>query len=158
MSSSLESMQATWLAQLEAMRTAIAALNLPSDSQQTAAYGDELDLEDDEFSGTASGDDIWDLLSDDNEEVYSSDHIDYDAAQESSSHASYDQHWLRQQCNLVAQRGSGLDASALTSQVACMLSSDFAAGKSIERFEIERGSKLDDFAALILPYLKAIHQ
>ncbi|KAH7138864.1 Sec63 Brl domain-containing protein [Dendryphion nanum] len=121
--SSLDNMTATWQAQLEAMRKAIAELDLPTHAQQPVAYGDDIDLDDDDFSGTVSGDDIWDLISDEYEEEYSSDHLDHDSTAYPGQ-SSYGQYWLAQQCENVAQRGSGLDATALKNQLAAILASD----------------------------------
>jgi antiviral helicase SLH1 len=123
MSSTLDSAQSQWLEQLEAMRKAIAELNLPGNSERPPAYGDDLDLEDDDLSGTVSGEDIWDVLSDEYEEEYSSDHLDDDAVAHIGQNA-YDQRWLAERCAEVAQRGSGLDADALKEQLLAILASD----------------------------------
>jgi antiviral helicase SLH1 len=123
MSSSLHAAQAQWLEQLEAMRKAIADLHLPSDAEQGPAYGDDLELDDDDLSGAASGDDIWDVISDEFEEEYSSDHLEGYVGEHSAKEA-YDQHWLADRCRQVAQRGSGLDASALQEQLFAVLASD----------------------------------
>jgi antiviral helicase SLH1 len=127
MSTSLDSAQAQWLEQLEAMRKAIAELNLPPDAEHTPAYGDDLDLDDDDLSGTASGEDIWDIISTENEDGYSSDHLDvYPDGQPSGG--SYDQQWLAEKCADVARRGTGLDAGALKEQISAVLASDSNSG------------------------------
>ncbi|KAF2654474.1 Sec63-domain-containing protein [Lophiostoma macrostomum CBS 122681] len=123
MSSSLAAAQTQWLEQLEAMRKAIAELHLPPDAEQAPAYGDDLDLDDDDLSGAASGDDIWDVLSDGFEDEYSSDHLEGFVG-EGFSNGAYDQHWLSDRCRDVAQRGSGLDAGALQEQLLAILASD----------------------------------
>lgn len=123
MSPSVEDAQAQWLQQLDAMRKAIAELNLPADAEKAPAYGDNLEFDDDDFSGTASGEDIWDVISDEYEEEYSSDHLDQFPHEPSGGNA-YDQHWLAQKCELVARNGSGLDAGALKEQIMAILSSD----------------------------------
>ncbi|KAJ4305314.1 putative steryl acetyl hydrolase mug81 [Kalmusia sp. IMI 367209] len=120
---SVETAQAQWLEQLEAMRRAIAELNLPSDGDTKPAYGDNLDLDDDEISGTASSDDIWDVLSDDYGDEYSSDQLGQYTNTLPTSHL-YDQLWLADKCAAVAQSGSGLDASALQEQLSAILASD----------------------------------
>lgn len=123
MSGLLDSAQAQWLEQLEAMRKAIAELNLPADAERLPAYGDDLELDDD-LSGTASGDDIWDVVSIGYEDDgYSSDQLDPDDEGRSSA-GLYDQKWLAERCADVARRGSGLDAGALKEQVAAILASD----------------------------------
>ncbi|KAL5412123.1 hypothetical protein PMIN06_009629 [Paraphaeosphaeria minitans] len=123
MSPSVESAQAQWLEQLEAMRKAIAELNLPADDKTTPAYGDDLDIDDDDFSGTASGDDIWDVLSDEYEDAYSSDQFDQIANAQPTS-PLHDQLWLQEKCNYVARSSSGLDATALKEQLSAILASD----------------------------------
>ncbi|KAF1953482.1 Sec63-domain-containing protein [Byssothecium circinans] len=119
----LESAQAQWLEQLEAMRKAIEELNLPSEAVKTPAYGDDLDLDDDDLSGATSGEDIWDVISDGYEEEYSSDHLDQ-FIDGNQSGARYDQHWLAEKCAGVALRGSGLEANALKEQILAILASD----------------------------------
>lgn len=120
-SSALESAQAQWLERLDAMRKAIAELHLPPDAEGDSIYGDDLHLDDDDLSGTASGDDIWDVISDEYEEEYSSDQLDYPTHEGDSK---YDQKWLAERCARIAQRGSGLDAAALKDQILAILASD----------------------------------
>ena len=123
MSPSVEDAQAQWLEQLASMRKAIAELNLPADAQKTPAYGDDLEFDDDDFSGTASGEDIWDIISDEYEEEYSSDHLDQFPDQPSEV-SLYSQQWLVEKCSGIAQRSSGLDAGALKEQISAILASD----------------------------------
>lgn len=118
MSPAVENAQAQWLEQLEAMRKAIAELNLPSEDKASPAYGDDLDLDQDDLSGTASGDDIWDVLSDEYADQYSSDLF------EEPTGTLYGQLWLQERCNEVARSSSGLDASALEEQLSAVLASD----------------------------------
>ncbi|KAF2115892.1 Sec63 Brl domain-containing protein [Lophiotrema nucula] len=125
MTSSLDDAQARWLEQLAAMRKAIEELNLPPDSDQTPAYGDDLDLDDDDLSAAASGEDIWDVISDEYEDEYSSDQIEiYGNRDSASSKEAYSQAWLEDRCAAIARRGSGLDAGALKDQLAAILASD----------------------------------
>jgi antiviral helicase SLH1 len=123
MSSSVEDAQAQWLEQLAGMRKAIADLNLPANDPKPPAYGDHLEFDEDDFSGTASGEDIWDMISDEYEEEYSSDHLE-----QFSDHppggSIYGQQWLAEKCANVAQRSSGLDAGALKDQISAILASD----------------------------------
>jgi antiviral helicase SLH1 len=122
MLSSVEEAQAQWLEQLATMRKAIAELNLPKEGHRPPAYGDDLDFDDDDFSGTASGEDIWDVISDEYEEEYSSDHLEQFSNQPGPS--IYSQQWLTEKCANVAQRSSGLDAGALKEQISAILASD----------------------------------
>ena len=133
MSPSVEDAQAQWLEQLASMRKAIAELNLPADAQKTPAYGDDLEFDDDDFSGTASGEDIWDIISDEYEEEYSSDHLDQFPDQPSEV-SLYSQQWLVEKCSGIAQRSSGLDAGALKEQISAILASD-TNGKKLKHLQ-----------------------
>lgn len=117
---SLEIAQAEWLEKLEAMRRAIAELLPPSDAEKIPAYGDDLDVDDDELSG--SGDDIWDIV-EDNYDEYSSDHLDQ-FEDDQPAKALYDQQWLAERCSHVARGGAGLDGGALKEQISAILVSD----------------------------------
>ena len=120
MSPSAENAQAQWLEQLDSMRKAIAELNLPANAQKTPAYGDHLEFHDDDFSGTASGEDIWDIISDEYEEEYSSDQLDHSTNQLPEVDL-YSQQWMADRCASIAQRSSGLDAGALKEQLSAIL-------------------------------------
>jgi antiviral helicase SLH1 len=123
MSPSVEDAQAQWLEQLATMRKAIAELNLPADAEKGPAYGDDLGFNDDDLSGTASGEDIWDIISDEYEEEYSSDYPDQ-FPNDGLESGVYDQQWLANRCATIAQGSSGLDAGALKEQVSAILASD----------------------------------
>jgi hypothetical protein len=123
MSPSVDDAQAQWLEQLAAMRKAIAELNLPAEGQKPPAYGDDIEFDDDDFSGTASGEDIWDIISDEYDDEYSSDHLEQ-FSDLSTGASSYSQQWLTEKCAGVAQRSSGLDAGALKEQISAILASD----------------------------------
>ncbi|KAK7529744.1 Sec63 Brl domain-containing protein [Phyllosticta citricarpa] len=125
MSPSLETAESQWLAQLAEMRAAIADLNLPQKNGEVPEYGNDWIVDDEDLSGTASGDDIWDLVSD--EDDYSSDDaVIYDdfPLDQPPEVLQYGPEWLFDQCHGVAQRGSGLDAQALHEQIVAILSSD----------------------------------
>lgn len=124
MTTPVEAAQAQWLEQLAAMRKAIAELNLPVDDEKSPAYGADIAFDDeDDFSGTASGDDIWDIISDEYDEEYSSDHLDPMPDGQSRANA-YSQQWLADKCAGVARNSSGLDSAALKEQITAILSSD----------------------------------
>jgi antiviral helicase SLH1 len=123
MSPAVEDAHAQWLQQLDAMRKAIAELNLPADAEKVPAYGDDLEFDDDDFSGTASGEDIWDIISDEYGEEYSSDHLDQFLDGQVTAEA-YSQQWLAEKCSEVARSSSGLDSGALKEQISAILSSD----------------------------------
>ena len=123
MSPSLDNAQSQWLAQLTAMREAIAELKIPTDGEKAHTYGQDILLDDDELSGTASGDDIWDLISDEWEDEYSSDHLD-EVDKVGLEQNVYDQTWLSRKCDTIAQRSSGLNGPALQEQIMAVLTSD----------------------------------
>ncbi|ORY14268.1 Sec63 Brl domain-domain-containing protein [Clohesyomyces aquaticus] len=118
----LDAAEAQWLEQLNAMRKAIAELNLPP-AENAPAYGDDLGLDDDDLSGAASGEDIWAVISDDYEEGYNSDHLDENIT-EHAGKGEFDQQWLAERCTVVAGRSSGLEATALKEQLLAILASD----------------------------------
>ncbi|KAF1921266.1 Sec63 Brl domain-containing protein [Ampelomyces quisqualis] len=122
MSPSLEHAQAQWLDKLASMRRAIAELNLPAHGQKPPAYGDDLEFDDDDLSGTASGQDVWDMISDEFEDEYSSDGLEHFSDQQNST--PYSQQWLVEKCAAVAQRSSGLDPGALKEHISAILASD----------------------------------
>ncbi|OCK96303.1 Sec63-domain-containing protein [Cenococcum geophilum 1.58] len=123
MSPSLDNAQSQWLAQLTAMREAIAELKIPTDSENAHTYGQDIVLDDDELSGTGSGDDIWDLISDEWEDEYSSDHLD-EVDGVGLAQNVYDQTWLSRKCDTIAQKSSGLNGPALQEQIMVVLASD----------------------------------
>lgn len=123
MSPSLDNAQSQWLAQLTAMREAIAELKIPTDDEKARIYGQDILLDDDELSGTASGDDVWDLISDEWEDEYSSDHLD-EVDGVGPAQNVYDQIWLSRKCDTIAQRSSGLNGPVLQEQIMAVLASD----------------------------------
>ncbi|KAK5293299.1 putative steryl acetyl hydrolase mug81, partial [Cryomyces antarcticus] len=126
MSPSAETAESLWLAQLSAMREAIAELKLPR-QDDGQVYGQDIVVNDEDFSGTNSSDDIWDLISDDEDDPYSSDQLDGADGYGSDAFVdgdAYDQSWVRKQCMELATRGSGLDSDALQEQLMAALSSD----------------------------------
>ncbi|KAL4737031.1 Sec63 Brl domain-containing protein [Aspergillus similis] len=120
-----ESIESQWLAQLAAMRQAIADLNLtkdPANAQLT--YGSDLDLDLDEHSSSAGTvDDVWDLISSDEEStsegVYEIDDLPSPPVSE-----QYDQTWLQQRCQLLAFQQSGMDAKEVLQQIIAALATD----------------------------------
>ncbi|CBY00034.1 similar to activating signal cointegrator 1 complex subunit 3 [Plenodomus lingam JN3] len=125
MSAAVEDAHTQWLEQLASMRRAIAELNLPNDNDQEApAYGHDLEFDDDDFSGTASGEDIWDIISDEYEEAYSSDQLGQFPQKSQLAGNAYDQQWLARKCTAIARTSSGLDATALQDQITAILASD----------------------------------
>lgn len=129
MSPTTEDAHAQWLEQLASMRNTIAELNLPAHKHHHAppAYGHDMQLDDDDLSGTSS-EDIWDIISDDCQDAYSSDQLEHILPSQPGANV-YDQQWLSQQCRAVARSSSGLESDVLKDQIAAILASD-SNGKS----------------------------
>ncbi|KAI5357013.1 putative helicase, AAA+ ATPase domain, Sec63 domain, Helicase superfamily 1/2, ATP-binding protein [Septoria linicola] len=131
MPSSVEAAALQWLEQLAAMRAAIAELKLPETNgeqqKEIASEVDDLDLDlDDDDLSPASGDDIWDLISEEEDETFSEESEEIPATTASSTGQVKDgsREWLQNKCQNVAKKGSGLEASALQDQIIAVLASD----------------------------------
>lgn len=124
--SAVESAEAQWLAQLAAMRAALADLKLPSqpaNSQQEMPYEEDFDF-DEEFSSANSGDDVWDFISDEDGNEYSSGLVDDVEISPEISEVPYGPEWLMNRCGLLASGKQGLSAEDLQGQILALLSSD----------------------------------
>lgn len=139
MSSSAAEAQAQWLEQFAAMRKAIAELDLPRNSYDVPVYNSNIDLDNDDLSGITSSEEIWDIISDEDEDDYSSDQYDpsFDAF---TPKGDYGQQWLTQKCAGVAQLSSGLDAGSLREQISAILASDSSSRAPVQA---QRISHLD---------------
>jgi len=127
MSPSLESAEAQWLAQLRAMREAIAELKLDQQNGDVLPYGHDIPVDDDEFTGGSGSDDIWDLVGEEEGEVYSSDYIDGEEdvlPQNATERAAYGQGWLTGKCISFARGRTGLDPDEVQQQIRSLLASD----------------------------------
>jgi antiviral helicase SLH1 len=121
----LDSAEAEWKTQLAAMIAALADLKLPSKSinGEATPYGSDIPFdEDDEFTSRNSRDDVWDFISESEDELYSSDlneHliIDYSAD-------GYGPQWLKSKCIGFAVRKQGLSGEDLQEQIMALLASD----------------------------------
>ena len=132
MSPSADDAASRWLEQLAAMRSAIAELNLSKTNGDVPEYqyGQDIDLDGDDVSPGTDSDDIWDLISDDEEEVFSEESLESpdghqvaDAVGEEHS-AAGTKEWLKSRCEQVARNGSGLEADTLQDQILAVLASD----------------------------------
>ncbi|KAI7257939.1 Sec63-domain-containing protein, partial [Hortaea werneckii] len=121
MSPSADSAASQWLEQLAAMRAAIADLKLPETNGENGKHELGFDLDDDDLSPASPTDDIWDLISED-EEDFSDGSLEPPAVDEVAAVGS--QEWLGQKCAEVASKGTGLDREALQEQIAAILASD----------------------------------
>lgn len=127
MSLSVESAQSQWLTQLATMREAIAELKLDQASRNGQAYGHDIAVDDDDLTGSSGSDDIWDILSGQEDDDYSSDNLEVAEQDSLSGYGdahSYNQIWLRTKCVALASRGSALDSGELEEQILALLASD----------------------------------
>ena len=127
MSSMIEEAQSQWLAQLASMRQAIADLKLDISGRRDQGYGHDMVLDDDDFTGGSGSDDIWDIISEEEDDNYSSDHLESSEEPQISgdnSEVSYGKVWLHEKTTTFANRRSGLDASQLQGQILALLASD----------------------------------
>jgi antiviral helicase SLH1 len=114
-----------WLAQMTAMKQAIADLKLPPLNDASQMYGADLDL-DEELSEDLD-DDIWDVES----AADDTPHSDFFDESRNSLKTSdlvtdgvFDKAWLRSRCAAFARSRSGMDASDLEQQITALLVSD----------------------------------
>jgi antiviral helicase SLH1 len=132
MSPSADDATVRWLEQLAAMRAAIADLKLPqTNGDASPAYDEDYDLEEDDLSPTSGSDDIWDLISHDEEEDDYSEESLESAPQppvadgvEKAGSATGTKEWLRSRCGEIARHGIGLEAETLQEQITAVLASD----------------------------------
>lgn len=121
MSSALNNAETQWLAQLSAMRAAIAELKLPQTDNEPA-YGQDVWTDEEDSSEPTSGDDdLWDLVDDDEEEDYASLSDSSFPVQDNSPAPTYGQSWLRERLGYVS---SGLSVEELQDHVGAILGSD----------------------------------
>ena len=120
-----ESAVAQWQTQLAAMRAALADLKLPSHSANSEFPSYESDIafdEDDDFTSSNSGDDVWDFISESEEELYSSDPND-DLIPDGPT-GGYGPQWLKSKCLGFAAKKQGLSGEDLQEQIMALLVSD----------------------------------
>jgi antiviral helicase SLH1 len=124
--SAIDSAEAKWLSQLATMRAALADLKLPlpqANGSQESFFGEDSDF-DDNLSSPISGDDVWDFISDNEADEYSSDFVDsVEVTAEPSGHG-YDFEWLRRKCLSLSERKQGLTAEELQGHIMALLASD----------------------------------
>lgn len=127
MSSSLHSAEAQWQSQLAAMRAALADLKLPTKdmTEGSPSYSPDINfIEDEDFTSGNSGDDVWDFISDDDEDLYGSD-FNEDLIPDAEV-GDYDAEWLKIKCLSFAARKQGLSGEDLEQQIMALLVSDSA--------------------------------
>ena len=129
MSPSADTAAAQWLDQLAAMRAAIAELKLPQTNGNVGAYkpNPAFELDEDDLSPASPTDDIWDLVSEDDEgfsEESSESEVLIQSSLAEGSVKVGTPAWLKMSCEAVAAKGNGLDANTLYEQITAVVASD----------------------------------
>lgn len=125
-SSSSDPAEEKWLAQLAAMRAAVAGLTLPvtqtsgQEASQHAGYSDK------DMTSSNSGDDVWDFISDTEADQYSSDFSEGVDTPAKTDGDGYGPKWFKSKCILFAIKGRVISAEGLQQQIIAVLSSDSA--------------------------------
>jgi antiviral helicase SLH1 len=114
--------ESEWLAQMRAMRQAMAELNLPPLPEDSQMYGADVNF--DEESTDSLDDDIWDVESVDDDSPPSDDAHPPVNGLPVSPEGQHDRAWLHNKCVSFAQSRSGMDAADLEGQIAALLASD----------------------------------
>ncbi|CAM1511342.1 Fc.00g088550.m01.CDS01 [Cosmosporella sp. VM-42] len=142
-SSELSAAEAQWREQFAAMRAALADLKILQPPQVDGA------LSDDDFEGYSSGNsgqDVWDFISEDDEDDFSSDFIEADGVEGASPAAEYGAEWLANKCSGIATK-NGLSADVFQTQLLSVLTS----GRSEDELQAQLTDLVgfDDFDFII---------
>jgi antiviral helicase SLH1 len=121
---SAESAEAQWISQLTIMRAALSDLKLPLQKNlQGESYVGDQEFDEDNVTFGDTGDDVWDFISDTEEDYYSSDNL-VDAVDPTGATDEYNSQWLKNKCITFAGRRQGLSAEELEGQIMTLLSSN----------------------------------
>jgi antiviral helicase SLH1 len=123
---SIAATESQWLTQLAAMRQAIADLKLPQAlPHELISYGSDIDLDiDDDYSSPGTNDDVWDIISSDDETSDDLDDLHGLDELHLAPGSSYNRFWLEDKCQDLAIRNSTMDATELAQQVIATLAAD----------------------------------
>ncbi|KAG9823348.1 Sec63-domain-containing protein, partial [Aureobasidium melanogenum] len=122
MSANLNSTETQWLAQLSAMRAAIAELKLPADLENVPAYGQDVWTDEEDSSEPTSGDDdLWDLVDDDEQEDQAFLSDSSYPVHEATPSPAYGAAWLRERLSYVS---SSMSVDELQDHIVAILGSD----------------------------------
>ncbi|KAI1115957.1 Sec63 Brl domain-containing protein [Nemania sp. NC0429] len=126
--SSMSDAEAQWRSQFAAMKSALADLNLPSQHQNSDTdSGANTDFYDEELTSGNSGDDVWDFISDTDEDLYSSDLVDETNDIPDDEHGGIS--WFSKQCAAISAKKDGLSSDHLQAQLLEILSSSRSEGE-----------------------------
>ena len=124
MSLSFSSAESQWLAQLAAMREAIAEVKLDQPTGDFESYGHDLD---DEDLSEGNSDEFWDIFGEDNVNGHSSsisNHSDERDGILDGEDNVYDLEWLQEKCVALTDRhSSGLESERLQEDLRRLLMS-----------------------------------
>ncbi|KAJ3568402.1 hypothetical protein NPX13_g6430 [Xylaria arbuscula] len=115
--------EAQWRAQFAAMKLALANLNLP-DQQRNIE-----DLDGEEFTSGNSGDDVWDFISDTEQDLYSSDFVDEEETNVVTGNATDGISWFSKQCSAICAKKGGLAPDTFEAQILDILNSSRSDGE-----------------------------
>ncbi|KAH9909090.1 Sec63-domain-containing protein [Xylariomycetidae sp. FL2044] len=122
-STSISEAEAQWRTQFAAMKSALADLKLPGKGRSVQEeFGPEFDLDNDDFTSGHSGDDVWDFISDSEQDLYSSDFIEENNGNVDWESA-YGPAWLAKQSSTVSAKKDGLSTDAFQAQILEILNS-----------------------------------
>ncbi|KFG83904.1 activating signal cointegrator 1 complex subunit 3 [Metarhizium anisopliae] len=113
--------EAEWMEQFAAMQTALANLKLPTLSTAEESYPDD----DDDLEGFSSGNeghDVWDFISDTEQDEYSSDHVDVDVDGVGAAEPESALHWFLDASAGIAANNN-LSPDVFQNQIMSVLSS-----------------------------------
>ncbi|KAI0200356.1 Sec63 Brl domain-containing protein [Astrocystis sublimbata] len=125
--STVSDAEAQWRAQFEAMKSALAGLKLPKQQISGSNSGADIDFYDEELTSGNSGDDVWDFISDSEEDRYSSDFVeDTNGTLEDGDGGAA---WFTEQCSAVCAKKGGLSPDVFEAQILDTLSSSKSEGE-----------------------------
>ena len=126
MSSSLNILESEWRVQCAAMRQALANSEIEQESSgERKSYGNDIVLGDEDLTASSGSDDVWDILSDDEQDAQNNSVNSESVAGYSNrrSESAYPD-WLGSKCFAFASGKPGLDAEELQQQLSSLLASD----------------------------------
>lgn len=131
------STESQWLAQLAAMRQAIAELKLDQRNGSSLPYGHDILVDEDETSDSSGKNDIWDVFSEPDEDEDDSDLVDGvdGAVIDDKTRSKECSEWLREKCLDLAARNGGSSTDEMQGQISALLASDMQGKQSFVRFQ-----------------------
>lgn len=125
MSPSLNILESEWRVQCAAMRQALVKLEIEQSSGERKSYGNDIVLDDEDLTASSGSNDVWDILSDDEQDAHSNSvKLKSVAGYPNGRSESAYSDWLGSKCFAFASGKPGLDAEELQQQLSSMLASD----------------------------------